>query len=144
MTCRMKLSLPDGAPVMMGSDCIVRNDTAEYTLPRWWHKECRIFVRQKAETKVSCIVRPSVFPGTERRFYETGLKDADVIFRKVPDTLVKLVTFPRGNGYGDADKFLDTNTGYEELDGGRILCRNLTGSLMISWGTGETFKPACE
>jgi hypothetical protein len=140
-TCKMRLGLPDGAPIMMGTDCIVENSIAEYTLPRWWYNECRIFVRQKERSKVSCIIKPSVFPGTDRRFYVTGLRDADVIFRKVPGTIVKPVHFPCGSsGHGDADKFLDTNIEYEELDNNRILCRNISGSLMISWGTGETYK----
>jgi len=141
-TCRMRLSLQDGAPIMMGTDCIVKDNTAEYNLNRWWHNECRVFVKQKEESKVSCVIKPSVFPGTDRRFYVVGLVDADVIFRKVPSTIVKLVKFPFVAGYGDADKFLDTNVEFEELDGDRILCRNISGSLMISWGTGETFRLA--
>jgi hypothetical protein len=141
-TCRMSLRLPDGAPIMMGTDCIVKNDTAEYTLTRWWHNECRVFVRQKEESKVSCVISPSVFPGTDRRLYVNGLVNADVVFRKVPGTLIKLVHFPYDRGVGDDDKFLDTNIQYQELDGDRVLCRNITGSLVISWGTGEKYKMA--
>lgn len=143
-TCRMRLLLPDGAPVMMGSDCIIKDSIAEYALSRWWHNECRIFVKQKAESKVSCVVKPSVFPGTDRRFYVYGLVEADVIFRKVPGTIVKLVKFPDNDNRDDADKFLDTNLAYTELENNRILCKNITGSLMISWGTGETFRRVFE
>lgn len=139
-TCRMRLSMPDGAPVMMGTDCIIKDNIAEYALSRWWHNECRVFVRQKAESKVSCVIKPSVFPGIDRRFYLYGLVEADVIFRMVPGTIIKLVKFPDNRDRGDADKFLDTNVDYIELENDRILCKNITGSLMICWGTGESFK----
>jgi hypothetical protein len=139
-TCSMRLSMPDGAPVMTGTDCIIRDSTAEYSLNRWWHTECRTFVRQKAEGKVSNVVQPSVFPGTDRRMYLKGLIDADVVFYKVPGTQVKLVQFPYTGKHHDSDKFLDTNVSYEELDDERILAHNVTGSLMIAWGENEPYK----
>jgi hypothetical protein len=139
-TCSMRLSLPDGAPVMTGTDCIIRDSTAEYTLNRWWHNECRTFVRQKAESKVSNIVRPSVFPGIDRRMYLTGLIDAEVVFRKAPGGQPRLVQFPSGCGHGDSDKFLETNTTYEELSGDRLLVRGVSGSLMIAWGEYEPYR----
>ena len=76
--------------------------------------------------------------------YINGLVNADIIFRKVPGTIVKLVKFPYNRGHSDADKFLDTNVDYYELENDRILCRNITGSLMISWGTKENFKRVFE
>ncbi len=138
-TCKMMLSLPDGAPIMLGSDCVVQNNRAEYALVRSWHTECRVFVKQQEESKISCIVKPSVYPGIDRRFYLTGLVNADVIFRKTPGTQVKLVNIPYVDRHGDADKFLDTNVAYAELAGDRILCSQITGALMIAWGTGETY-----
>jgi hypothetical protein len=143
-TCSMRLGTPDGAPVMTGMDCIVRDDTAEYTLNRWWHNECRTFVKQKAESKVSNVVQPSVFPGIDRRMYVTGLIDADVIFRKVPGTKVRLVHIPYTREHHDFDKFIDTNVPLEELPGDRILVRGITGSLMIAWGDGESYKKVYE
>jgi hypothetical protein len=136
-TCKMKLSLPDGAPIMLGSDCVVKDSMAEYALVRSWHTECRAFVKQKDESKISCMVKPSVYPGIDRRFYLIGLVDAEVIFRKVPGTKVNLVNIPYVDRHSDADKFLDTNVAYTELAGDRILCSHITGALMIAWGTGE-------
>jgi hypothetical protein len=138
-TCSMRLSMPDGAPVMTGTDCIIKDSTAEYTLNRWWHTECRTFVKQKAEGKVSNVVQPSVFPGTDRRIYLTGLIDADVVFYKAPGTQVKLVQFPYTGEHHDLDKFFDTNVSYEELDE-RLLVHQVTGSLMIAWGENEPYK----
>jgi hypothetical protein len=139
-TCSMQLSMPDGAPLMTGTDCIVRNDTAEYTLNRWWHQECRVFVRQKGESKVSSVVRPSVYPGIDRRMYVTGLIEGDVIFRKVPGTTARLVAYPFSREHHDHDKFLDTNVPFEELPDNRLLVRGISCSLMIAWGENEYYK----
>lgn len=136
-TCRMKLSLPDGAPIMMGSDCIVENNTAEYSLTRWLHNECRVFVKQEKQSKISCIIKPSVYAGIDRRIHITGLDHADVIFHKVPGTMINVVDLSclDENADMDADKVLETNMEYQELEGDRILCPGLSGTLMLSWGT---------
>ena len=136
-TGRMKLSLPDGAPVMTGTECIVEGSIAEYAQPRWWHNECRTFVRQAACGRISNIVRPSVFPGVDRRIYLTGLIDADVTFRTAPGTKARMVATASA-ARGDDDAAKETNVTIEELDGGRMLARHITGTLMICWGAGDS------
>ena len=70
------------------------------------------FCQAKRKIKGRCIIKPSVFPGTDRRFYTSPLDDA--VFRKVPGTIVKLVHF-RGAADMVMPINLDTNIEYEEL-----------------------------
>jgi hypothetical protein len=136
----MELGMPDGAPIMTGTDCIVKNNTAVYSLNRWWHNECRTFVRQREEGKVSNVIRPSVFPGIDRRMYITGLLNADITFYNVPGSKTNFTHIPFSRENNDSDKFLENNVPVEDQGNGRILIRNITGSLMIAWGDLEPYR----
>ena len=139
-TCSMELGMPEGAPVMTGTDCIIKNNFAVYSLNRWWHNECRTFVTQKEEGKVSNAVRPSVYPGIDRRMYLTGLINADVVFYCVPGTKTVYRNIPLSRGLDDSDKFLETNVQVEDLGNNSVRIRNVSGSLMMAWGEFEPYK----
>ena len=53
-TVRTSISTRYGAPVITNTSCIIENDTAEYSLPKCLHEECRVFVKQKAKSKIMC------------------------------------------------------------------------------------------
>jgi hypothetical protein len=92
------------------------------------------------ESKVSNLVRPSVYPGIDRRMFLTGLIDADITFWGAPGAKTRFVQFPFSRGHGDYDKFLDSNVSFENLGNGRFLVQGITGSLMVAWGDNETYR----
>jgi hypothetical protein len=139
-TCTMELGMPEGAPIMTGTDCIVKDNKATYNLSRAWTNECRVLVKQKDESKVSCVIRPSSYAGIDRRMFVTGLKNADVIFCSVPGSKSVFVSMQFIRGQNEQEKHLQTNIPFEELENGRFLIRNISGSLMIAWGEFEPYR----
>lgn len=67
---------PLGAPVMLNSDLRIKNGRAVYQFPRGWRRECRVFLKQKEDSIVSCRVLQGRMGS---RFLVTGLKDAEVV-----------------------------------------------------------------
>jgi len=86
------------------------------------------------------VVRPSAFAGIDRRLHLAGLKNADVLFYKVPGTKIRFVNTLFNRGLNEAEKCLDTNVPSEDQGNGKVLVRNITGSLMIAWGEFEPYK----
>ena len=77
-TVGLALSTPMGAPLLMGYETLLEGDESHYRLPRAFHQECRVFVRQKQRSLVSCHELISVDIHTARRIEITGLSDAEV------------------------------------------------------------------
>lgn len=127
-TVKIKLNFPDGAPLMTGTEAIIESDGAYIPISKWWHKECRIFVRQAHTSIVTCKVIPSLCPGIEHRLRITGLTKANIVFYPEPDTDVKItVDDIRANANTNIDFRLDDN-------GKKYILDNIDGVLQISWG----------
>ena len=73
----MRMSAPDGAPALDNSEFIVSGGSGRYTLSRWIHTECRIFVRQAERSKITVKKdHPVTHIDTDERTVVTGLRDA--------------------------------------------------------------------
>ncbi len=80
-TVKISVSTPLGAPVITNTSCLVENDTAEYSLPKCLHEECRVFVKQKDKSKITCRTETIAdFMENDRRISVSGLVNADVVF----------------------------------------------------------------
>ena len=82
-TTETEISMPLGAPIMIGCECEIRDGAASYRFPRSEHREVRVFVRQK-DGIISCR---EAAPGSARFRRDIriwGLKDATVYFFPEP------------------------------------------------------------
>ena len=71
------MTLPDGVPAFDNMEFIVSGGMGHYTLPRWVHTDCRIFIRQDAESRISVRKdNPKTHIDTDERIVVTGLRDA--------------------------------------------------------------------
>ncbi len=88
-TTRISLSLPGGAPVLLGIEAEMNGDKAVYHFSRCEHRECRFLVTQN-DGVVSAREFASVNVKYRRKLILSGLEDATVRF------------YPEKNGASDA------------------------------------------
>ena len=74
-----ELQAPFGAPILTGAETRLAGGSSFYRFPRSWRHECRIFVRQNAESTVFCRERNSVIYGATRWLKIGGLIDAELV-----------------------------------------------------------------
>ena len=76
-TVGLRMSMPDGAPAFDNTEFILSGDEGQYTLPRWVHTDCRIFLRQAGESRISVRKdNPITCYDTDERTVVSGLRDA--------------------------------------------------------------------
>ncbi len=73
-----QISMPFGAPILIGGETVIKNGLACYRFPRCDHRECRVFVKQTSG-ELSSIEMTSGLP-FHRRFKVSGLKNATVYY----------------------------------------------------------------
>lgn len=129
-TATQSFLFPKGAPIFTGTETILTDGSANYSCPKSWNKECRIFVRQK-EGMISCWEIPPVEFGIKRKIGVRGLKDATLIVYPESD-LDNYYFCPGSSEYPDKSKTYNSvlkkdSTGfYFEYD-------NVSGSFVIAW-----------
>ncbi|HHV51457.1 MAG TPA: hypothetical protein GXX54_07115 [Clostridiales bacterium] len=130
-TVGVKMRFPLGAPLLMGSEALIKDGYANYFMPRAWHHECRVFIEQEGGT-VSCREYPPVSAFKRRRISVTGLKNA--VLRILPEkgqeeTMEVLLNseYPFVLSEEYSGRWIDTPYGrcYE--------AENLTGTALISF-----------
>ena len=130
-TVELRLGFPQGAPLLVGYETELVGGLSTYRMPRSWHRECRVFVRQDGGM-LSCVEQHSGEIGVSRRLLVRGLQEAEVTF------------YPESAGSGKVTGIV--NAAYPYLQGqfvqfeqtddgsGRSLrTAGITGSLLISW-----------
>jgi len=127
----LQLQMPDGAPIFSGLETELVDGRAQYRMPRAWHRECRVMVRQ-AEGEILCAEQISGAIGVTRRLRLTGLKDATVTF--FPDQSVpgQVTMQPNPKSPFLDGPFLDYRT-QSDARGTRLVAEKVSGALLISW-----------
>ena len=129
----LQLSLPDGAPIAVNSRTFVKDNVALWRHPdKWWHKEVRIFVKQKEESEVLCDEIAALGYKKSRRFQLNGLKNADVIFYPETGTASAVTGVQRHYASMLAGDWV-TPEPYPTQYGEALRFTNITGDLLISW-----------
>jgi hypothetical protein len=126
-TVSVRLRFPHGAPVLVGTETWIADGHSSYTPPRAWHKEVRCLVDQQENGVVSCTERISEYPFIERRLLLTGLKHATVHF--YPENDRKVIMAANDNRTYNLDSMAYT----AEEGGKRLVVKDVTGQLLISW-----------
>ena len=106
----------------------MKDGFAHYTMPRAWHREVRCFVEQQAEGEISCLERHSGHLGIERRLLLKGLNNATVHF--LPENPGARVIMALNRIVPHNEESLPFE---RQDDGRRLVIRNVTGDLAISW-----------
>ena len=127
----LQLRFPLGAPLLTGLETDLAEGTACYRMPRAWHRECRVLVKQP-EGEVACQEQISGASGITRRLLLSGLKDATVCFYpelSVPGkvTLQPDPKFPFVDG-----PFLDYQI-RDDSNGHYLTAAHVSGRLLVSW-----------
>ncbi|MGM9682714.1 MAG: hypothetical protein ACI3XQ_03860 [Eubacteriales bacterium] len=129
---RMHFTTPDGAPAFDNSEFILENDEGVYSLSRWIHTDCRVFIKQKKRSKVS-VKKEAV--GThidaDERITVSGLADAQVTVYPTDGGLVWL-----GSGY-EPEKI--PGGFLQDAERGCYVAEHLTGDVSILWQARENF-----
>ncbi|MGI6634680.1 MAG: hypothetical protein ACOX7B_05870 [Christensenellales bacterium] len=127
-TVKAKLAFPDGAPLMIGTECIVENNMAEYALNKWQHVECRVYIKQEARSVVSTtrITAGSVITN-DHRISIAGLRNANITFCPPQGSAVQMML-------NQSEAALPDNVQFSvSSDGRKYTAKSLTGILYIGW-----------
>jgi hypothetical protein len=132
MNTAERLKFPEGAPVFVETETIIKNGLSVYHFPKAVHWECRVFVEME-DGAVKCTEHILETPEVKRRIEVSGLKNATVRFR--PES-----------GYEDTTKVLLNHVCAPFMEGdflepeqesrfaGTVLTyHNVTGKILISW-----------
>jgi hypothetical protein len=131
-TTALRLRFPQGAPLMLGMETRLVEGRTRYTMPKAWHRECRVFVEQAEDTHLSCREIPSEMVGITRRLAVTGLHDATVRFFHEPgtDSTVQMLC-NAGHPWVHGD-FVEYDIKQDAM-GHCLEARHITGELVVSW-----------
>jgi len=129
-TVRQRHRMSWGAPVFTALEAEIIDSCSVYQMPKSWHKECRIFIDQKANGVVSVRERPPLHPLFKRRVELQGLKKADVVF--FPEAGFERSTeISLGPGYLKKER-LEIKT-RKTMEGNLMKIGKISGNLLISW-----------
>jgi len=118
--------MPQGAPLLAGSETWLNDGHSTYTLPRSAHHEIRCFVDDQASGEISCNEHFSGHIGIRRRLLLKGLRNATVRFLREDSERVIISN--------DLRLHNEKSIPYTTEDNGRLLvARNVMGQLLISW-----------
>jgi hypothetical protein len=126
---RLQWRFPHGVPIPVGGNVLVADGTGTMTMPRAWHRECRVFVQQSEASEVSCIERYSGEIGITRRLLVRGLKNADVVFYADTSNPDYSLRFQLNNAYPGKGTVLPA----EEIEPGCFKVSGISEEILISW-----------
>ena len=130
-TVTLRLRFPHGAPLLVGCETILDGGCATYTMPRAWHRECRVFVEQADGSKLSCLEMLPGHYGVRRRTQIRNLQNATVRF--FPETGTEdRVTMVVNSPYPHVKNAIEFSREDGPL-GRHCVAHDVSGTLIISW-----------
>lgn len=131
-TAAIQLRFPQGAPLMVGLETRLVGGRSRYTMPKAWHRECRVFVEQARDGRLACREVHSGMVGVSRRLQVTGLENAAVRFYHEPGSGPAVRMLVNGSHPYLVGDFAEFAVREDNL-GAHLYAENVTGDLMISW-----------
>jgi len=128
-TVGQRFRFPQGAPVLIGVDTWLDDGATTYTMPRAWHRECRVFVDGQAAGRLSCIEQHSGQEGISRRFRVTGFDGATVRVY-APDTANVRLYINSGYPYQQGE--VPAEKGAAQF-GNHYILHDVKGTLTVAW-----------
>lgn len=136
-TVKAHMSFTDGAPAINDTEFIIKNGIGTYPLSKFWHRECRVFIKQACRAKI--ITRTLTVADCmedDRHIEISGLTDAAVTFYAPSD---HKVLFRRDNAFF----WLGSDVEYSSSGDDKYIAENFSGILHIGWqqnGTAEIYS----
>ena len=121
---KLRFRFPHGAPILLGHESWLESGHTTYSMPRAWHRECRVFVDQAEDGELACREATPEEIGIRRRMLVTGLKQATVHF--YPERA------PAGPPVRMENEGKRIEYAVEDKDR-RLVARAVTGDLLVSW-----------
>ena len=126
-TVKIHLTTPDGVPAFDNSEFLIENDMGTFPASRWNHTEARIFIKQKARSKIT-IKKNNIetYINCDELFELTGLADAD------------LTIFPTKGGIAEVRAGIPTfkvpNVPLSyDAERGCYTARHVSGNISVAW-----------
>ncbi len=134
-TAKLRLKMPQGAPILSGLETKLENGNSTYTMPTAWNRECRVFVEQKN----GIISFKELYSGQldiSRRFQINGLKNATV--RIYPDKGISENQFHAYINVYKKDEYPWLGGDIPFVKGDKNLgdfyeLKNVSGELVVAW-----------
>jgi len=134
-----EFEFPYGAPLFTGTDATIFNGKTSYSLPRTWHCECRIFVKQNDFSELRAKEICPLHPTAKRRIFVKGLKNAELTF--FPEIGYEQKTFMVNNDYvmTFANRRIDQGNinikpeVIKDSNGTYFKYKSITGDVLFSW-----------
>ena len=131
-TATIHLRLPQGAPLLVGCETRLDHGRATYSMPRAWHRECRIFVDGQDAGELSCVENHSGEIGVSRRLRVLGLRNATLRFYPETGSASNVRMLLRPSAPYLVGNFLTPEHKCDAL-GDRLEVHNVTGTVLITW-----------
>lgn len=131
-TVSQAYSFRSGAPLLIGCETWLAGGESTWTMPRAWHRECRVFVEQETDARLSCREVHAGMVGVHRRLQVTGLQAATV--RCFPPLeSAGAVRFLVNGAYPYVVGDFREPVEYADAAGQYLEINDVTGTLLISW-----------
>ncbi len=131
-TVTERFRFPQGAPLFIGFETWLEDGHSAYTMPRAWHRECRVFIDGQQEGKLSYREAHSGHYGVARRLQVAGLENATLRF--YPDTSgdVGKVRIAVNSHYPYHTGKIEPEQGDPKY-GRHFVVENVSGNVNIAW-----------
>ena len=131
-TVRQRFCFPQGAPLLLGYETLLEKGCSTYSLPRGWHRECRVFVAQPTGGRVGLSECHSNEKGVVRRLEIDGLEHANVTFYPGTEAREDNIRTYLNSAYPWLKGRTPFQKGPEAL-GACYQVTNVTGRLCVAW-----------
>ena len=128
----LRLRLPQGAPLLVGLETQIESGHSTYTMPRAWHRECRVFVAQPTDGRVALNECHSNEKGVVRRLEVDGLDHATVTFYPGTEARADNIRAYLNSAYPWLKGRIPFQKGPAAF-GACYQSTNITGRLCIAW-----------
>ncbi len=130
-TIRQYFRFPQGAPLLLGLETILKEGSSAYTMPTAWNRECRVFVEQDAGM-ISYKELHSGVKGISKRYSVEGLENATVRIYAEDHVTSDEIQVYLNSSY----PWRKGRVAVEEGDasfGKHFVVKNVTGGLVVAW-----------
>ena len=129
---QQRFCFPQGAPLLLGYETLLEKGCSTYSLPRGWHRECRVFVAQPTGGRVGLSECHSNEKGVVRRLEIDGLEHANVTFYPGTEAREDNIRTYLNSAYPWLKGRTPCQKGPEAL-GACYQVTNVTGRLCVAW-----------
>ncbi len=130
---KYRLRFPHGAPIFTGEDAELKNGRSVYTLNKFMHKECRVFVRQEQDATITCHRNQTSNIKYKNRIIIKNLEKATLCFYPVSDdeNRTQVLLNPHPGLLVDTDPF--ESKWKQDGTGRYIEIKDVTGTMSFAW-----------